>query len=155
VQQTHVSNIRKVTEEDLLDLSILSKQFAREAKQNGYNLTFEASKFKESFLSIVNHPDYFYYLAEVNGDVVGFFLGAKFQPLFSADVLAVEMFWWLEKEHRGNRVSLKMLKAFEVWAKETGASEVSVSDLQGVKNLDSLYKRLGYTKSEVTYKKDL
>jgi len=48
-----------------------------------------------------------------------------------------------------------MFKAFEEWSKEVGATEVNVSDLQGVKNLGKLYERLGYSKSEVTYKKDL
>ena len=155
MQQTPVSNIRKATQQDLLDLSILSKQFAREAKQNGYNITFDTVKFTDSFSKVIDNPDYFYYLAEVNKEVVGFFLGAVFKPLFSEDILAVEMFWWLEKEYRGNKVALKMLKSFETWAKEAGASEVSVSDLQGLQSLDNLYGRLGYTRSEVTYKKDL
>jgi len=65
VQQIKDSRIKKVTEQDLLDLSILSKQFAKEAKQNGYNLTFKQDKFVNSFMSVVNNPDYFYLVAEV------------------------------------------------------------------------------------------
>ncbi len=155
MQQTPAFNIRKATREDLFDLAVLGKQFVREAKQNGYKLTFNQEKFTTSFLSVVDNSDYLYLVYEIEGEAVGFFLGAVFQPLFSNDLLAVEMFWWVEKEHRGGRNSLKLLSTFEDWSREKGASEVSVSDLQGVKDLDKLYKKLGYTKSEVTYKKDL
>lgn len=155
MHQIKDSRIKKVTEQDLLDLSILSKQFAKEAKQNGYNLTFKQDKFVNSFMSVVNNPDYFYLVAEVEGEAVGFFLGAVYQPLFSDDIIAAEMFWWIDKEHRGRKIALQMFKAFEEWSKEVGATEVNVSDLQGVKNLGKLYERLGYSKSEVTYKKDL
>lgn len=155
MQQTLDTKIRKVTEQDLLDLSILSKQFAKEAKQNGYNLSFKQDKFANSFLNIINHPDYYYLVAEVDGEAVGFFLGAVYRPMFSEDVIAAEMFWWIDKDNRGRRVAIQMLSSFEDWAKEVGATQVNVSDLQGVKNLDKLYSRLGYTKSEVTYRKDL
>ena len=155
MQQTHASNIRKATREDLFDLAILGKQFVREAKENGYRLTFSQEKFTSSFFNVIDNLDYLLLVYEIEGEAVGFFLGAVFEPLFSKDLLAVEMFWWVEEDYRGNRQSLGLLKTFEDWAKEKGASEVSVSDLQGVKDLDKLYKRLGYTKSEVTYKKDL
>jgi len=155
VQQIRDSKIRKVTERDILNLSILSKQFAKEAKQNGYNLSFKQDKFINSFMSVVNNPDYFYLLAEVDGEAVGFFLGTVYRPLFSDDTIAAEMFWWIDKDHRGHRAAIQMLKSFEDWSKEVGATEVNVSDLQGVKNLDKLYERLGYSRSEVTYKKEL
>ena len=155
MQQTHDTKIRRVTERDILDLSILSKQFAKEAKQNGYNLSFKQDRFVDSFMAVVKNPDYYYLVAEVEGEATGFFLGAIYRPMFSEDIIAAEMFWWIDKEHRGRKVAVSMLKSFEDWAKEAGATQVNVSDLQGVKNLDKLYERLGYTKSEVTYRKDL
>ncbi len=155
MQQTQDTKIRKVTEQDILDLSILSKQFAKEAKQNGYNLSFKQDKFIDSFLAVVNNPDYYYLVAEVDGEAVGFFLGAIYRPMFSEDIIAAEMFWWIDKDNRGRKIAIQMLSSFEVWAKEAGATQVNVSDLQGVKNLGKLSERLGYTKSEVTYRKDL
>ena len=155
VQPIKDSKIRKVTEHDLLDLSILSKMFAKEAKQNGYNLSFKQDKFLNTFLKVVNNPDYYYILAEVDGETVGFFLGVVFNPMFSDDIIAAEMFWWIDKDHRGHKISIQMLNSFEDWSKKSGATQVNVSDLQSVKNLDKLYERLGYTKSEVTYRKDL
>lgn len=155
MQQTQDTKIRKVTEKDLLDLSFLSKQFAKEAKQNGYNLSFKQDKFVSSFLAVVNNPNYYYLVAELDDEPVGFFLGAIYSPMFSEDIIAAEMFWWVDPDYRGKKVAVQMLKSFEDWANKAGASQVNVSDLQGVKNLDKLYERLGYTKSEVTYRKDL
>ena len=153
--ETNGFKIARAVERDILDLSILSKQFFKEAKKNGYNLTFKQDKFAQSFLSIVNNPSYYYLIATKDGEAVGFFLGGIISPLFSDDVLAVEMFWWVTEEFRGQNVAIPMLKMFEAWAKQSGATQVNVSDLQNVKNLDNLYKRLGYIRSEVTYRKDI
>jgi GNAT superfamily N-acetyltransferase len=155
MQVTSVTKIKRVTEEDIVNLSILSKQFSKEAKENGYNLAFKQDKFTQSFVAIINNPDYYYLVAEIDDEAIGFFLGAIFHPLFSEDTIAAEMFWWVDKEHRGHSAAIKMLKSFEDWAEKSGATQINVSDLQGVKNLDKLYQRLGYKRSEVTYRKDI
>lgn len=153
--KTNGFKIERAVERDILDLSILSKQFFKEAKKNGYQLSFKQDKFAQSFLSIVNNPAYYYLIATIDDEAVGFFLGGIISPFFSDDVIAVEMFWWVAEEFRGQNVAMPMLKMFETWAKQSGATQVNVSDLQNVKNLDNLYKRLGYSRSEVTYRKEI
>jgi hypothetical protein len=155
VQQTTGIKISRVTKEDILDLSVLSKQFSKEVKEHGYNLFFNQNKFATSFLAVVDNPNYFYLVAKKNEEAIGFFIGAVIEPLFSTDIIASELFWWFEKEYRGNRAAIQMLKAFEDWAKVKNATQINVSDLQNVKNLDSLYNRLGYIRSEVTYRKNI
>lgn len=153
--KTNGFKIERAVERDILDLSILSKQFFKEAKKNGYQLSFKQDKFAQSFLSIVNNPAYYYLIATKDDEAVGFFLGGIISPFFSDDVIAVEMFWWVAEEFRGQNVAMPMLNMFETWAKQSGATQVNVSDLQNVKNLDNLYKRLGYSRSEVTYRKEI
>jgi GNAT superfamily N-acetyltransferase len=69
--------------------------------------------------------------------------------------VAAEFAWWVNKEYRGGRAGLKLLHAFEEWAKENGASVVVLSDLviNGDEPLKNLVGKLGYTLTERTHVK--
>ena len=62
-------------------------------------------------------------------------------------VMAVELFWWAEGD------GLSLLKAFEEWAKEFGASEVRMTSLVGLPRADAILRRKGYAPTEISYQK--
>ena len=145
------------TKEDCMEAALMGKMFHKEALKNGYKLGFSMEKFEQMYMGAVEAPEYFYMLAknEDTNEHIGFFIGCLHNPLFSDDILATELFWWVEKECRGRGIAIALIKEFERWAKSNNATQVNVSDLQNVKNLGKLYNRLGYQESEMTYRKDL
>ena len=62
--------------------------------------------------------------------------------------IAIEMFWWSE-----DRRGLRMLQAFEDWAKRMGADEVRMSTVQGLDVAERILSRRGYTPSEISHGK--
>lgn len=86
-----------------------------------------------------------------NGSLLGM-LGMVFFPHFlSGEVIAIEVFWWLEPEHRGE--GKKLLKAAEGLARERGAKRMQM--IAPNERVGILYKRIGYTFVESAYQKTL
>jgi len=85
---------------------------------------------------------------------VGFILGSATPFLFGPHLLATEIAWWVEPEARGTGEGLKLLEAFEYWAKNVaGAKLVSMTSLD--KNVEKFYKKNGYKLYERAYMKVL
>ena len=61
--------------------------------------------------------------------------------------MAVELFWWAEKD------GLALLRAFEEWAAERGASEVRMTSLASLPRADTILRRKGYAATEISYSK--
>ena len=70
----------------------------------------------------------------------------------SYDLSATEVAWFVDKKYRG-RGALKLLRAFEDWAESKEADYITVADIEGIANLEPLYKRMGYSKVETSYSK--
>jgi len=62
-------------------------------------------------------------------------------------VYAVELFWWA----RGD--GLALLRAFERWAQQAGASEIRMTSLAALPRADRLLRCVGYVPAEVSYSK--
>lgn len=75
----------------------------------------------------------------------------------TGDLTGVECFWYVMPEHRGARMGIRLVDAFEVWAREHGASHVIMVYVHGREGntLDRLYQRRGYRELETCYVKDL
>lgn len=83
-------------------------------------------------------------------------LGAVLCPdLNNGQLLAVECFWYVLPEYRGH--GLRLLRAFERWAKEAGVRRVAMIHLMSLhpEAMRQLYERLGYRAVEINYIKEL
>jgi len=96
------------------------------------------------------------FVAEVDGKVVGM-LCAVLTPVWYAPShkAAVELVWWVDPAHRKGMSGIRLVQAFEKWAKEQGASMVSMSNLEVDDNglVANMLNRFGYRMSEQTHSK--
>lgn len=95
-------------------------------------------------------------VATVDGVVVGGLLGVTTALWFNpAQLVASEVAWWVADEYRGGAAGVRLLHAFEQWAREQGATLVSLSDLviDGDTPAGSLFEKLGYTLVERSHAK--
>ena len=61
----------------------------------------------------------------------------------------------MKPEHRGSKLAIKLLREFERWGKERGASHVVMSDLviEGGTPAGQLFEKLGYVLVERSHVK--
>lgn len=152
MQETQVSKIRPATPDDVFDILILAKEFSKEAPQS-----HKWSKAKtEAFLFSALQSDTMTILVlEVNGDIVGAIVAVVTEMYMSHTTIASELAWFVSKEYRGKPSSLKLVFAYEDWAKSKHAQVIGMGDIEGIANLEKLYTRMGYKKSESVYMKEL
>ena len=87
------------------------------------------------------------FVAEKEGQIVGCICGIITNFWFARNTkVAAELGWWVNEEHRGSTASIRLLQAFENWAKEHGVKVITMSDLviNGNTPVGPIYKKLGY-----------
>lgn len=91
-----------------------------------------------------------------NGTPVGALVGIAHSPLFTSDLIASEVLWYLKPEFRKGRRGIDMMQAFEYWAKLIGCVTAQYGQMTtSPANLDSLYKWNNARLAEKIYFKDL
>ena len=148
-------SIRKATKEDVIDLAILGKQFVKES-QNGF-LGWSSSKVYDSLFDAVERDDFGIFVLCADTEVVGMLIAFVAPCCFSDVVQASEITWYVDPEHRGSRMAIKMLDYFEEWAKDQGAVCANLGNLD-VLNGDRvarLYNSIGYRLITNTFVKEL
>ena len=152
MQETQVSKIRTATEDDVFDILILAKEFSREApKSHKWN----KDKTEQFLLSALHNTNMEIFVIGVGDEIEGALVGLLSELYMSHTVQATELAWFVTKEYRGKPASIRLMKTFEKWAKENGASQVGMGDIEGISSLEKLYNRLGYKKAETVYLKEL
>jgi GNAT superfamily N-acetyltransferase len=144
--------IRLATASDKLRLVDLLNQFYEES---GYEFVTGISKFERNYEEYIKHPEAVFLVSEQEGRVVGFIFGAVATSIFSDDLVATELAWFMEKRSRGSSDSLRLVKAYEYWAKSVGAKFCSLACLNNIRDLSKVYEKLGYVPSEKVYVRKL
>jgi GNAT superfamily N-acetyltransferase len=117
--------------------------------------TFDPAQFEATWRQILAMGLGVVYASTVDGKIVGAIGGMRHKDANSADMIATEMFWFVDPLRRGD--GLKLYDAFEDWAKSQGCQQlqmVHLADSMPAK-LERFYERKGYRKLEVRYGKEL
>ena len=87
--------------------------------------------------------------------LVGILGGFDYSDPNNDDLVAMETFWYVAKEHRGG--GIKLLDAFEAWAKERGAKRVVMAYVftSMPEVVKSIYEKRGYGPLEMHYSKEV
>lgn len=150
--KTTPTKIREATEDDIFDILVLAKEFSKEAPS-----THKWDKDKtEAFLnSAILAPNMCIFVIDHGGEIEGAIVGIVAEVFISHRVMATELAWFVSEEYRGKTSSIRLVKRYEDWAKEMGANSVGMSDISQVSDLEKLYNRLGYQRSESVYLKEI
>ena len=92
------------------------------------------------------------FVAEKDGELVGFVLGLAFPSMVNREYLiGAEMAWWVDPEHRG--IGTALLSAIESAARSQGVKIWSMVALESSSPdvAEAIYLRRGYEKTERTY----
>ena len=150
--KTQDSRIREATQEDIFDILVLAREFSREAPKSH---KWDKDKTEKFVLSAIQNTNMGVFVIDVDGEIQGALIGLLSEFYMSHIVQATEVAWFVSKEFRGKVSSIKLVKHYEKWAKDNGASYVGMCDIQDISNLSSLYTRMGYSKTETVYLKEI
>lgn len=92
-------------------------------------------------------------LGEEDGEIVGLLGFIVANHHFSGQRYATELMWYVQPNHRKGGIALKLLWECEKQAREMGAEDMVFTAPN--EDVSSLYRRFGYDKMEVTYRKSL
>lgn len=144
--------IREATEDDELEVLMLVKSFTKEAPEE---YVWNKEKMSNLFHVCLESPASGLFVAEEDGSLVGFIAATLAEPMFADYTVATELAWFVDKDHRNARTSVKLLRTFEDWAESKGAKYTALADITGLRSLENLYSKLGYSSTETTYLRKL
>lgn len=87
--------------------------------------------------------------------IVGMIIASTSEMLINRDIVAQELVYWIDPEHRGGRLAIQMLDAFEYWAIKVGAKfiQMSLVATELAPKVSAIYKRKGYRPCETGFLK--
>lgn len=145
--------IRPATKNDLAIVADMGREFYSEGRIPG---TIVPDVFIANWQKYIEAGFGRIFLAEEEGEVVGFLGGLLYPDPNDGDLVGSEMFWFVQSEHRGS-CGMRLLSAFEKWAISTGAKRLVMGHLSTLapEKLKKLYERLGYVPLETHYVKEI
>ena len=150
-----MATVRHATLDDLEAIMALAREFimfaphASVADVSSEELEQQARTCIENALVLV---------AEDEGKVVGMLVGVLTGLWFSPSTLmAAELAWWVTPSARNGSAGIRLVTAFQDWAREQGAKVVTMSslDLDFDTRVSSVLERMGFKASEHTHMKRL
>jgi len=153
--RTKAYNVRLATENDIIDISILGKQFAKES--GNARLGWDHTKVFNSLANAITREEFLILVLEYDDEIVGMFIGFIAECFFSLKTQSCELSWYVTPDHRGTKAAFEMVDIYEQWARDGGATMANLINLD-ILNADKVakfYRRKGYTLAENTFVKEL
>ena len=141
--------IREAVIADIPHLTVMGLHFVRSYSSSGL-IEENPDAIFDMMLRLVESDQAVVLVAEAKKPIG--MLGAHLlhHPM-SNEFIATELFWWVEPMHRGN--GIKLMRAFEAWAKKKGARKLHMSAPN--EKTGRIYTAAGFRKLEESYQKDI
>lgn len=151
-----MANIRFANEHDAWNLMALGRDMHAESPRFRKH-AFLGEKAMRLVFTLLDNPCSILLVAEQDGKLIGMMVGGVTEHFFSDAKHAFELVLYVEPTHRGGTTAVRLVKAFEVRARELGASEFApgVSTEVEAERTTKLYEHLGYRRSGFILLKDL
>lgn len=146
--------IRKAT---LADVPVIVAMSARFYPTTHYADWCEMDEASVAELASMLINDHVFLVAEADGRLIGM-VGVFVAPfLFNRNRnFASEVVWWVAPEARGGRAAYALLSAIEEPCREFGADRIQMVHMpNSPPQAAALYERAGYSRSEISYTKDI
>ena len=97
-------------------------------------------------LNLIKRPNGYGQCAVADGRIVGFIFGYVSETFLSNQFNAYDQGLFVDPEHRGGTIAIRLIRGFEAWAKERGAQNIWLSQSVNNKKDSTLkfFERLGY-----------
>lgn len=149
-----MTTIRSATREDVPAIVAMGERFYA---ASGYESIAPVARESIAGLALLTMESGVMLVAEADGELVGmvslFLEPFTFNP---AVTLATELAWWIEPDHRGGMLAVRMMAALEESCRAKGAQWVRMATLAtSPPQASAIYERLGYQPGDRYYMRAL
>lgn len=137
--------IRNATVADVPRMVELGKQMHAASKFRAYS--FDVAVLEATINGLIDKPRGIALVSEVDGVIVGGFIGYLTEHFFGFDLASYDLALFLEPEHRGGITAARLIKAYIDQAREKGAAEIVVANSTGIakERTAQLFARAGFS----------
>ena len=149
-----IATANKIREAISGDVDCIVKMGCRFIETTSYSDKFrvEPDQIRRVAESLIDEPSGVVFLYEGERSVVGMIGVLCHQHLLTGDLVAGELFWWMDPDERGS-AGIRLFKKAQKWAEQKGATELTMAAPSNY--VAAIYKRLGLRFIESTYSLDL
>ena len=142
------------TDSDVRHIYTLGKKMHAESEFS--ELDWNEDKVLKWLSANTENPQRLVYCAYDDGVLVGVFIGSISRFYFGDDQLASDLLWYVDKDYRGTRVGVRLLKEFKKWATEKNVKRIQVGISSGLSmdRTGALLEKMGFTQIGGLYKVD-
>lgn len=147
--------IRPFELDDVPAMIELGSEMHRESSFSHLDYNFE--KLMQMGRMYKDNPEMFFSQVAVDehGKIYAMYVGRLTQYYFGTDLVAVDELVFVRPDRRGGLAAARLIKGFETWAIEAGASEIRPASSTGVyiDQTRKLYEALGFETVGHTFRK--
>lgn len=132
-----------------------SREGAGFDKAGSFSFPFDPAYAERFFLRHINNDASIAIVHDVGGVAQGLLTGIVYEHEYGPVRLAKETMWWIDPAHRGGTAAIKMLDAFERWARDKSAKFVGVAGMGEQPHVGVIYERRGFRPAELHYLKEI
>jgi hypothetical protein len=129
--------------------------FDRPDGLSGFVFPYDPAYAERLFLHHISDPHSVCLVHDVSGVAQGALMAVAFEHPYGPVWLAKDTIWWIDARYRGGATAVRMLDAFEKWARLQGCKFSGVAGMGEDPNIANLLKRRGYRAAEVHFLKAL
>lgn len=152
-----MANVRRATLSDLATLVEMGRAMQQESPRYA-RFDFDDGKVQQLIATLIDLDGPGCALvATVDETIVGMLGGILVEHFFGRDTYAADLVVYVYPAHRGGTTVVRLVKAFEDWARSKGALEccVGVSTEIASTRVSALYRALGYRMAGYSHLKDI
>lgn len=138
--------IRKATLDDLPDMLRLGAMMHAESRYA--SMKFDPAVLAETIAQLIASPYGFAWVAIRESQTVGVMLAGVGAQWFSRELTTFEYGVYVEPEHRGSMLGIRLIKSYKEWALSVGAKIVQGGVTANIEdgNAGKIYERIGFDK---------
>ncbi len=132
--------------------------FGKEMHDESYfkDMDFSEEKLQQLWHLITLKPDAFCaFVAEKEERIIGLFIGVCQEHWFGNDKVSCDLALFVTKEERGGTAAVRLIKAYEQWARDVGAAEIHIGTSTNVNSerITKLFEKMGFGNKAFYFRK--
>lgn len=154
--KTTAIRIRAATASDIPGLVLMGGEFFQHTGYTERGLKCDPFHLHRFLENAIADDNYAVMVADADGQLVGCIGASAGATYFTPQLIASELFWWMDPQARNSRAALQLLKALEQWAMDKGCTLLAMVDIALMtSNAPHIYQRKGYQLAERSWIKTL
>lgn len=144
--------VRQARKEDVPHLTVMGGRFFAQTGYQQHGLFCDPFHLHAFLEDAIDSEDKAIFVAEQDGALIGVIGAFKAKAYFGPQLIAHELFWWVNEDARKGATAIRLLRALQQWARDGGCAALFMVDISLMQSVaPTLYQKLGFALAERTW----